>query len=223
MQLAAPLKQRTDTTGNGLEVRVAVPDALDLLKRFGTTVTVQRDREIYGQDEPAEFCWRIIFGCARTMKLLEDGRRQVGDFLWAGDFLGLDDLDRHDLAAEAVTHMTLRRYPRRTVEALAQSHAALAVRIRTLSMANLERTRQQIILLGRKTAMERIATFVLEMHRHSTAPNGRIANVPMSRADIADYLGLTIETVCRTLALLRREGVSTLWKTALSCSIGLPF
>ena len=99
------------------------PDVLNLLEQFGTTVTVPRSREIYGQGEATESCWRIISGCVRTAKLSEDGRRQIGEFLWVGDLLGMDDLNSHAFSAEAVTDVTLRRYPRRMVEALAQSHA----------------------------------------------------------------------------------------------------
>jgi CRP-like cAMP-binding protein len=119
----------------------------------------------------------------------------------------MDDLDSHDFGAEAVTDMTLRRYPRRMVEALAQSHTALALRLRTLTEANLRRARQQLILLARTSATERIATFLLDMHRRSTVADCRLVYVPMSRMDIADYLGLAIETVCRTLAKLRRDGI----------------
>jgi CRP-like cAMP-binding protein len=185
----------------------ATPDALDLLEQFGITVTVRRKHEIYGQSEPTEFCWRVVSGCVRTAKLLEDGRRQIGEFLWVGDLLGMDDLDLHAFNAEAVTDVTLRRYPRRMVEALAQSHTGLALRLRTLAVANLRRAYQQMALLSRKTATERIASFLLDMDRRSTATDRPIVDLPMSRADIADYLGLTIETVCRAFARLQRDGI----------------
>ena len=146
-------------------------------------------------------------GVPVPVKLLEDGRRQIGDFLWPGDLLGMDDLDLHDFGAEAVTDTTLRRYPRRMVEALAQSNAALAFRLRTLAGANLRHAYQQMTLLARTSATERIAAFLLDMHRRSTVTDRRLLYVPMSRMDIADYLGLTIETVCRTLAKLRRDGI----------------
>lgn len=183
------------------------PDALDLLEQFGLTVTVRGGHEIYGQSEPTEFCWRIVSGCVRTEKFLEDGRRQVGAFLWSGDLVGMDDLGMHDFGAQAVTDVTLRRYPRRMVEALAQSHTALAHRLRALAVSNLRRVYQQMTLLGRRTATERIASFLLDMHRRSTSVDGRIVDVPMSRMDIADHLGLTIETICRNLAHFRRNGI----------------
>ena len=136
MQSAMQREEFTRTTPQGMEPHHARPDTLDLLEQFGTTVTVAREREINGQGEPVEFCWRILSGCVRTMKLMEDGRRQIGAFLWAGDMVGIDDLALHDFGAEAVTNVTLRRYPRRMIEALAQTHPALALRLRALTVAN---------------------------------------------------------------------------------------
>jgi len=191
------------------------PDALDLLEQFGTTVTVQREHEIHGQGDTTEYCWRILSGCVRTVKLMEDGRRQVAEFLFAGEVLGLDDLGTHDFAAEAVTDVVLRRYPRRMVEALADSHAALARRLRALALANLRNAHERMVMLGRKTAVEKVASFVLEMQQRATAPGRRMVEVPMSRTDVADHLGLTVETVCRILAHLKREGTVKLHRTGI--------
>ena len=179
MHVAMQTMQKTRSTHHGTKSDPVTPDALDLLEQFGTTVTVLRSHEIYGQGEPTESCWRIISGCVRTAKFLEDGRRQIGEFIWVGDLLGMDDLDVHASNAEAVTDVMLRRYPRRMVEALAQSHTGLALRLRMLVVANLRRTYQQMALLGRKTAMERIASFLLDMHRRSTATDRPIVDVPM--------------------------------------------
>jgi CRP/FNR family transcriptional regulator, nitrogen fixation regulation protein len=175
--------------------------------QFGITVTVRRGHEIYRQSEPTEFCWRIVSGCVSTVKLLEDGRRQVGKFLWSGDLMGMDDLGVHDFGAQAVTDVTLRRYARRMVEALAQSHTALALRLRALAVGSLQSAYRHMTLLGRRTATERIVSFLLDMHSHSTSTDSWIVDVPTSRMDIADYLGLTSETVCRYVAQLRRDGI----------------
>ncbi len=193
----------------------AAPDALDLLEQFGSTVVVQREHEIHGQGDATDYCWRILSGCVRTVKLMEDGRRQVAEFLFPGDLLGLDDVGTHDFSAEAVTDVTLRRYPRRMAEALADSHAALARRLRVLAMANLRNAHERMIMLGRKTAVEKIASFVLEMDRRATAPGRKVTEVPMSRTDVADHLGLTVETVCRILAHLKREGLVVLHRTGV--------
>lgn len=181
-------------------------DALDLLEQFGNTVSVQREQEIHGQGEQASSCYRILSGCVRMVKLMEDGRRQIGEFLMAGDLLGFDALDTHDFAAEAVSHVVLRRYPRRMVDALAESNVGLARRLRDLTSVSLRTAHTRLLLLGRKTASERIATFLLEMAERLPQGRAHVLDLPMSRTDMADHLGLTIETVCRILAHLRRDG-----------------
>jgi CRP-like cAMP-binding protein len=157
-------------------IQASPRDALDLLEQFGATVSVQRDQEIHGQGEEANSCYRILRGCVRMVKLMEDGRRQIGEFLMAGDLLGFDALETHDFAAEAVSDVVLRRYPRRMVDALAERNAPLARN-----------------------------TFLLEMAERLPQARAGVLDMPMSRTDMADHLGLTIETVCRILALLRRD------------------
>ena len=215
MQATMPTTQQTPSIPGSAIRSPATPDAIDLLEQFGSTMSVQREQEIHGQGDAAEYCWRILSGCVRTVKLLEDGRRQVAEFLFAGDLLGLDDVGTHDFAAEAVTEVTLRRYPRRMVEALADSHAALARRLRALALANLRNAHERMVMLGRKTAIERIASFVLEMERRATAPGRRVTEVPMNRTDVADHLGLTVETVCRILAHMKRESIVVLHRSGI--------
>jgi len=191
-------------------------DPLSLLAGSGVTTSLPRDRELYAQGDRAEFCYRILSGCMRTVKLMEDGRRQVGGFLLAGDCLGFDALDTHDFAAQAVSDVVLRRYRRREIDALAEQHASLARGLREMAARELRDAYERILLLGRKTASERIATFLLEMAtRQSVGRPGPCtvasmatctAALPMSRSDIADHLGLTVETVCRMMTHLRREG-----------------
>jgi len=136
---------------------------------------------------------------------MEDGRRQIGEFLMAGDLLGFDALETHDFAAEAVSDVVLRRYPRRMVDALAERNAPLARKLRDLTSISLRTAHARLVLLGRKTASERIATFLLEMAERLPQARVGVLDMPMSRTDMADHLGLTIETVCRILALLRRD------------------
>jgi CRP-like cAMP-binding protein len=200
-----------------------VADPLDLLAGCGMMISLPRDRELHAQGDQAEFCYRIVSGCVRTLKLMEDGRRQVGGFLFAGDCLGFDALDTHDLAAQTVSDVVLRRYRRREVEALADRHATLARFLREMAGRALRTAYERILLLGRKTASERIATFLLEMaarqagatagvlpgERPGEYPGERKVALPMSRIDIADHLGLTVETVCRMMTHLRREGTVT--------------
>lgn len=169
-------------------------------------VRAARDEEIVGQGEPAKYCYFVLSGCVRTVRLMEDGRRQVGEFLLAGDLFGWEALGEHDFGAEAVTPATLLRYPQRRLEVLAERDRIFAGQLRTLAARQLRANRDRMVLLGRKTAAERIATFLLEMAARPGAAAEASIDLPMSRTDIADYLGLTIETVCRGIAHFRREG-----------------
>jgi CRP/FNR family transcriptional regulator, nitrogen fixation regulation protein len=191
-------------------------DALDLLEQFGTTISVQRDREIHGQGEQAAWCYRVISGCVRVVKLMEDGRRQIGEFLMAGDVLGFDALESYDFAAEAVSDVVLRRYPRRMVDALAERNIGLARRLRDVVSISLRLAHTRLVLLGRKTASERIASFLLEMADRLPHARPGVLELPMGRTDMADHLGLTIETVCRVLAHLRREGMIAIDRSSVT-------
>jgi len=174
------------------------------LAGIGMTVSLPRERELYGEGDPAEYCYQVVSGCLRTVKLMEDGRRQVAAFLLPGDWLGFDDIELHDFSAQAVTDAVLKRYRRRHVEALADRQPGLARALRALAAVSLRAAYDRLLLLGRKTASERIATFLFEMaarQRHA-----QVVALPMSRLDIADHLGLTVETVCRMITHLRREG-----------------
>ena len=176
------------------------------LERQATTLDFERNDEIFAQDEPAQYCYLVLSGCVRTVTLIEDGRRQVGEFLLPGDLFGCDSLAEHDFSAEAVTQVVVRRYCRRALESLADSSRELARTLRELSANQLRAARERMIMLGRKTASERIAGFLVEMsERGAVDAHGRI-ELPMSRTDVADHLGLTIETVCRGLSELHRVG-----------------
>ena len=191
-------------------------DALVLLDQFGTVVSVQHDRQIHGQGDQADFCYRILSGCVRTVRLMEDGRRQIGEFLMAGDLLGFDALEVYDFAAEAVSDVVLRRFPRRMVDALAESNVALTRRLRDMTSISLRTAHARLVLLGRKTASERIASFLLEMAERLPGAHDHVLDLPMGRTDIADHLGLTIETVCRVLGHLRREGTIAIERSSIT-------
>jgi CRP/FNR family transcriptional regulator, nitrogen fixation regulation protein len=207
MQLGMPTVPQNRELPRASKRSRKVPDALDLLKQFGTTVTVRRSHPIYRRGDPTELCWRIVDGCARTVMLMEDGRRQIDEFLWPGDLLGMDDLGVHDVDAEAVTGVTLRRYSRRTVEALAQSHVELTLKLRTMAATRLRNARRQMALLGRKTATEKLASFLWDMYNRSTPTDKRLVELAMKHGDIADHLGMSVESISRTLAQLQDNGI----------------
>jgi CRP/FNR family transcriptional regulator, nitrogen fixation regulation protein len=223
MQRAEQRLGETALRGSGITPVLRPPprDALALLEQFGTTVSVHRDGEIHGQGNTVDYCYRILNGCARTVKLMEDGRRQIGEFLMAGDLLGFDALGTYDFAAEAVTDVVLRRYPRRMVDALAENNVALARRLRDMTSICLRTAHARLLLLGRKTASERIASFLLEMAERLPEARSHVLDLPMGRTDIADHLGLTIETVCRVLAHLRRDGTVAIERGSVTIRDGV--
>jgi CRP/FNR family nitrogen fixation transcriptional regulator len=191
------------------------PQAAPAIDQFGliascagviaTEYSYRKDEEIYGEGEPSEYVYQVIRGDVRTYKLLNDGRRQIGAFLLPGDVFGLDSGSAHRLTAEAIVDTTVRLVKRHNLEAAAGSNVKVAHNLWTMTASELRHAEDHMLLLGRKTAMEKVATFLLEMDRR-LAKAGMMA-LPMCRRDIGDYLGLTLETVSRTLSQLSDQGV----------------
>jgi CRP/FNR family nitrogen fixation transcriptional regulator len=172
---------------------------------IATEFSYSKEEEIYGEGEPSEYVYQVIRGAVRTYKLLNDGRRQIGAFHLPGDVFGLEPGSAHRLTAEAIADTTVRLVKRRSLEAAAGSNVRVAHNLWTMTAGDLRHAEDHMLLLGRKTAMERVATFLLEMDRR-LAKAGMMA-LPMCRRDIGDYLGLTLETVSRALSQLHSEGV----------------
>jgi CRP/FNR family nitrogen fixation transcriptional regulator len=166
-----------------------------------------RNIEIYGQDEPAEFLYQVIAGAVRTYRMLDDGRRQIGAFYLPGDVLGLEAGDAHLWSAEAIGDARVLVAKRSAVMARAEHDKDLAKQLWTLTVCELQRMQEHSMVLI-KSAEERVAGFLLEMAARGTA--GGSVELAMSRQDIADYLGLTIETVSRTFTQLAQSGTIVL-------------
>ena len=166
---------------------------------MGVAMHFGRNVEIYGENEPAEYLYKVISGSVRTYKVLADGRRQIGAFYLPGDIFGLEMGDDHSFSAEAITDSNILIIKRSTVVALAARDNNVARQLWTLTGQELKRVQDHILLLI-KTAQERVASFLLEMAARMSGD--KAFELPMSRQDIADYLGLTIETVSRTLTHL---------------------
>jgi CRP/FNR family nitrogen fixation transcriptional regulator len=173
----------------------------------GALVDIEKGCDIIAQGDAADYCFEIIEGCARSVQRLEDGRRQISDFLLPGDIFGLDAVGEHDFAGEAVTAVTIRRLRLSTVELLAEDDAVFALGLRRHLTRQAKAMRSRIVLLGRMTAAERIGAFLVEMTQRLEGSSQGIVELPMSRSDMADYLGLTIETVSRCLSDLKGRGV----------------
>jgi CRP/FNR family transcriptional regulator, nitrogen fixation regulation protein len=169
-----------------------------------TEFTYGRGAEIYGEAEPAEYVYQVKTGAVRSYKLLSDGRRQIGAFHLSGDIFGLENGDVHRFTTEALVETTVRLIRREHLEEAANGDAVVARNLLSMTTSNLEHAENHMLLLGRKTSMEKVAAFLLEMDKR--LPAGVMA-LPMSRRDIADYLGLTVETVSRALSCLHEHGV----------------
>ena len=182
----------------------ATGSALDLM---GAPIPFARNAEIYGEDEAAEYLYKVVSGAVRTYRVLHDGRRQVGAFVFPGDMFGLEAGATHAASAEAIADSVVLVIKRSAVIALAERDPEVARQLWTLTAKELGRAQNHMMVLVRN-AQERIASFLLEMAER--APGADSVELPMSRQDIADYLGLTIETVSRTLTQLEAEAAIAL-------------
>ena len=192
----------------GPSARSERPDALAALDRVGAVVTLRRDEALFYDGDAAEYYFKVVTGAVRGCKLLADGRRHIGDFYLPGDFIGLDAEAHYIFTAEAVTDITLVRYQRRSVEALAWQEPGIGRRLLSLACRGLTAAQHQMLLLSRMTADERIASFLLAMAARSG--DGEHVALPMTRTDIGDHLGLTMETVSRALSQLKSAGIIAL-------------
>ena len=163
----------------------------------------RRGTEVFGEGEEAEYIYQIISGAVRTYKLLADGRRQINSFHLPGDMFGLENGATHRFTAEAVIETRVRITRRRSLLETMQSRQSGASSFLGLVTRNLQHAENHMLLLGRKTALERVAAFLLELDERLGHPT--ILVLPMSRRDIADYLGLTLETVSRACSALRDQ------------------
>ena len=167
--------------------------------------TYKKGTEIYGEKEPADYVYQVKSGAVRSYKLLSDGRRQIGAFHLADDIFGLENGSEHRFTAEAIVDTTVRMIKRRSLELMAESDVIVARNLLCMTTNNLQHAEDHMLLLGRKTSLERVATFLTEMDKRLTAAG--VMALPMSRRDVADYLGLTLETVSRALSRLHELGI----------------
>jgi CRP/FNR family nitrogen fixation transcriptional regulator len=167
--------------------------------------TYRKGTEIYGEKEAADYVYQVKMGAVRSYKLLSDGRRQIGAFHLAGDIFGLENGSLHRFTAEAIVDTTVRLIRRQTLELVADSDPVVANNLLNMTTSNLQHAEDHMLMLGRKTSLERVAAFILEMDQRLTRTD--VIALPMSRRDIADYLGLTLETVSRALSRLHEFGI----------------
>jgi CRP/FNR family transcriptional regulator, nitrogen fixation regulation protein len=198
---AAPFIRQSDTA---LTLRGKSADALSGLGVLGIAMSFGRNMEIYAEGEPAGHVYKVVSGVVRISKLLPDGRRQISAFHAPGDMFGFEADHLHHASAEAVVPVKVIAYRWESVLAAGTCSASLVRDLLNLTMVGLRHTQEHLLLLGRKNALERVAAFLLDMAKH--AKSGSVVELAMPRHDIADYLGLTLETVSRMFAELKERG-----------------
>lgn len=174
-----------------------------------TPVTLQPGQTLFSEGDAAAHVYNITSGSLSVAKSMPDGRRQITGFLGAGDFLGVNTRADYTVSAEALSETHLCRFPRLAFDRLLEDVPCLERRLLAVAENEIALAQEQILLLGRKTAMERIASFLLLQAARMKA-RGMTDNpvlLPMTRAEVGDYLGLTIETVSRCFTQLRKLDV----------------
>ena len=164
---------------------------------------------VFAEEEITTSFYNLLEGVMRLYKLLPDGRRQIVGFALPGDFLGMSISGRNNFSADAISAVEVCRFSKASFQRFAEDKPHLLRRINEFTIRELAQAREHMVLLGRRSAEEKVATFLVTWRDRLARQNGPSATLPlpMSRQDIADYLGLTIETVSRTFTKLERDGV----------------
>jgi len=172
---------------------------------IGPVLRFSQDQEIYGEGDEAGALFKVVSGVVRTCKFLSDGRRLIDAFHVAGDIFGVEAGAEYSFSSEAVCDCTVVSYRRRGLEASASKDSGLSQHLFSYAMRSLARAQLHALLLGRRSAVEKVAAFLVDWATHSS--DGDSVTLEMGRQDIGDYLGLTIETVSRTLSQFERDAL----------------
>ena len=183
-------------------------DTPEPFRAAGTVIQVAAGREIFAEGGDTDIFYKVVSGVVRVCKFLSDGRRQIEAFYVTGTVFGFELGQERSMSAEAISDCTLVAYRRRNIETLAQKDQTVGRQLLQYAMQNLAQAQQHSLLLGRRGAAEKVAAFLLGWAKHSAA--NRVLDLEMTRQDIADYLGLTIETVSRSLTQFERDGLIAL-------------
>lgn len=189
---------------NGSGQPVLVQDDLAALAKIGIKIGFGRNETVFSEGDDADFSYKVVSGAIRLCKHLADGRRQIADFVLPGDYCGFLHLDSHRFTAEATCDLEVIAYPHRQVEALGEDMPAIRRRLTEFLSRRLAGVQDHLIMLGRQTAKERVISFLLRLAKNAGANEGEEVELLMNRQDMADYLGLTIETVSRVLTDLKK-------------------
>lgn len=209
--LGANLRGEARPNRQHLPLRECSQDPLQAIEAIASLSSWRRSEAIDRRVDPHAHLYRVVSGAARACALRSDGRRQILDFLLPSDFFGFAAPDGHDVTVEAMVEDTrVARYPRARLEMLADFDPQLGRRLREVAFKAIARLQTRMLILGRMTALERVGCFLVEMAERSACSVGGAVVLPMSRYDIADYLGLSAETVSRCMTDLKHRGAIVL-------------
>jgi CRP-like cAMP-binding protein len=175
-----------------------------MLERSGSKLRFERGETIFNEGDPVKYGYRVVSGGVRLCKHMADGRRQIAEFLLPGDFFSFAETDEHSFTAEAMSDVTLACYPQHAIQRLSEECVGLRGLFRSLLSKRIREAENHLVILGRQNAREKVASFLVLLIDRCNTDEKRLA-LPMSRQDIADFLGLTMETVSRVLSAMKRE------------------
>ncbi|WP_113340260.1 Crp/Fnr family transcriptional regulator [Rhizobium cremeum] len=182
---------------------------LSELNKHSTRRKIEAGEEVIGQGERVSSYSNILNGVVKLSKMMADGRQQIVGLQFAPDFLGRPFLGESTITAEAATDTEICTFPRPLIDRMVGEAPDLERKLHVQSLKELDEARDWMLTLGRKTAQEKVASFLYLIATHIDPESGNAStfDLPLSRADIADFLGLTIETVSRQMTKLRKDGI----------------
>jgi CRP/FNR family transcriptional regulator, nitrogen fixation regulation protein len=202
--MGGQLAYNSDRASSAHAIRFVPEDREISFGPAGAVVSFSQDREIYAEGAAANAFYKVVSGVVRTCKFLSDGRRQIDAFYRPGEVFGIESDASHSLSAEAVSDCTLVSFRRRGVD-IAKTGGMGVDQLFDHLMRRVTQTQEHALLLGRRSALEKVAAFLVDWGNYSS--DHKVVSLAMTRQDMADYLGLTIETVSRTLSQLERDGL----------------
>jgi CRP-like cAMP-binding protein len=184
--------------------------SLAALDSLGTVCRFGRNETIFGEGDELQSSYKIVSGAVRLSRITEDGRRQIVEFRGPGDFIGFEWEGHYALSAEAVRDVAAVRYARTRVDRMLEQRSDVRDSMMALIRQELREAHEHLVTLGCQSAKERVATFLLQLARRAGANDGDTIEIELGRQDMADYLGLTLETISRTLSEFKRIGAISL-------------
>lgn len=185
----------------------SIADYLQRMRGYGARQHFARNEVIFNQADAADQVYKIVSGMVRLCRYMPDGRRAVVNFLLPGELMGCSEAANHLVSAEAVTEVMLIAYPRACFDRLMKENGAAREQLLRHLSDTLLTAHQHMMVLGCQKAKERLASFLIRLADRQDLSCGDRLELPMSRQDIADHLGLTIETISRMVTVLRSEGL----------------